>query len=452
MKKTIFSTYGLIALITLVSFCAAIYFAYGMFTSVDDIKNKVIELYTWGNSQNQFATAGVSLWVLGIVTYLARDVPRKLWVFFVKQTTVTMTLNNCDIVFDNFLDWYHSTGRSRSSRTLVAQNIWSDSLDRYTTQISSGYGTHFFYYNGKIFSFVRSEKDASQTKQTKESIELTTIGRSQAQFHELLEEITPEEERDDTTDIYKWSTSDQFWSRQGEQAARKFDSVILPQETKDEIVHHLDTFLAERDWYLDNGIPYRTGIILHGVPGTGKTSLVRGLCEYLNKPLYIINLNTLSDSQLEQAFSDLPRGSVVLMEDIDTYSVTNTREDSDGEGGELTGDAIASAISGLTLAGLLNAVDGIIASDGRILIATTNHLEKLDPALVRKGRFNLTTEIGYLTEPCFREFFRKFYPNFPVSPNTNFVEDMVPATLQALIIDNRDNPAYVLEQCKIKDV
>jgi chaperone BCS1 len=227
-----------------------------------------------------------------------------------------------------------------------------------------------------------------------------------------------------------------------------FDSVILPQETKDKIVSHLDTFLKEREWYLKNGIPYRTGIILHGVPGTGKTSLVRGLCQYLGKPLYIINLNALTDGQLERAFGELPRGSVCLMEDIDTYSVTNTRVENDsGDDVGGAGEAIAKAMSGLTLAGLLNAVDGIIASDGRILIATTNHLEKLDAALVRKGRFNLTLEIGYLTDDCFRKFFANFYPNFPISPRTKFKEDMTPATLQALIIDNRYDPAYVLSQC-----
>ena len=150
MKKTIFSAYGLIALIILIGALASIYYVYGMFANFDDIKNRAIELYTWGNSQNQFAVAGVSVWLLGVATYLARDVPRKLWTFFVKQTTVTLTLNNCDAVFDYFLEWYHSTGRSKNSRTLVAQNIWSDVTDKYVTQISSGYGMHFFFYNGKI--------------------------------------------------------------------------------------------------------------------------------------------------------------------------------------------------------------------------------------------------------------------------------------------------------------
>lgn len=446
MRKTIFSIYGLIALCALIAMGVMGYYVYETFTSLDDIKARAIELYSWGNDQNEFATAGVSLWLLGVLTYLARDIPNKIWRFVVKQTTVTLTLNNCDNVYDNFLAWYHETGRSKKSRTLVASNHYNNEKNKYETRISSGYGLHFFTFGGKIFTFSRAEKDASMTKETKESIELKTIGRSQAQFLDLIEEVTPSEEKDEVTDIFRWSTTDHYWKRQGEQASRRFDSVILPQKTKDDITHHIETFLAEREWYLEKGIPYRTGIVLHGVPGTGKTSLVRGICERFDKSLYVINLNTLTDQALEEAFGALPRGSVVLMEDIDTYSITNERKEGVKPS---SAEAMSEVIGGLTLSGLLNAIDGIVASDGRILIATTNHLEKLDPALIRKGRFNLSVNINYLSDECFRKFFEIFYPNFPISPTVDFKTEMSPAELQALIIDNRDNPAYVLSQCVI---
>jgi len=421
----------------------SIYYTYDIAINFDEIKVQALEAYAWMNLQNEFITAGVGLWLLGVVTYLAKDLPRKAWGFIVKQATVTLTLNNCDDVYDHFLSWYHETGRSKNSRTLMAASVWDG--ENNLTQISSGYGLHFFTYGGKIFKFQREEKDASQTKQTKEAITLVTIGRSQEQFLSLIDAIAPPESRNDVTDIYKWHTLDNYWKRHGGQSARRFDSVILPKETKDLITNHVDTFLEEREWYMTNGIPYRTGMILHGIPGSGKTSLVRGLCERLNKPLYTMNLNTMTDDKLEEAFAELPRGSIVLMEDIDTYSVTNARieEKKDGD----SASKVAEILSGLTLSGLLNAIDGIMSSDGRILIATTNNIDKLDSALVRKGRFNLSVNIGYLTNDCFRQFFANFYPNFPIVPDTNFKDTMSPAELQALIIDNRDNPSFVLSQC-----
>jgi len=396
--KTIFSAYGAIAAIILAAIAVGVYYVYGTITNFDDIKARAFELYTWGNAQNEFATAGVSLWLLGVGTYLAKGIPYKVWTILVKQSTVTLTLNNCDDVYEEFLVWYQKTGRSKKSRTLVAQDAFEAGSNGYGdhvgrsgrsgrgTQMSSGYGTHFFIYGGKIFSWTRKEKEAAQTKQTKESIELITIGRSQIQFHDLLAEITATIDESDTTHIYKWSADQEYWNRQGEQAARKFDSVILPQETKDEITDHLDTFRDEREWYIENGIPYRTGILLHGIPGGGKTSLVRGICQRLNKPLYVISINHAAMTSLEEAFGAMPRDCVCLMEDIDSYAAVVNRDE------QITNEGLPR---------LLNAIDGIAASDGRILIATTNNIEMLYGALVRKGRFNLSINICYLTEPCF---------------------------------------------------
>lgn len=437
----IFSYYNFVAVISAISILWASYY---VFANIDLIKMIGIGFYGWLNNQSPFLAGAIGVWILGVSTFLIRGVPQKIMQFAIKQFTVELTLNNVDDVYDHFLRWYHSTGRSARARTLVAKNKnykWVDVADGefHDMDISAGYGVHYFIYGGKVFQLTRNEKDAAQTKDIKESMTITTVGRSQDQFHALLAAITPSNAYEESTKIHKWCGD--YWNKRGSQASRKFDSVILPKATKNNIVDHIGTFLGEREWYMKHGIPYRTGMILHGIPGTGKTSLVRALCDKFEKPLYILSLNGITDTTLEDAFDELPHDSLVLIEDIDTYTVTSDRGTDGGTGG-------SSVLEMLTLGGLLNAIDGVIASDGRILIATTNHIEKLDDALVRKGRFDLSVEIGHLTHECVMEFFSSFYPDFVVPADSEFRGDIVPAELQALILGNMENPDAVLDYCK----
>ena len=442
-KYNLFSSYNLMGAALLVVISSVLFY---VVSNLDTLKMSGLAFYVWLNAQSPFLAGAIGIWVLGIVTFLARDIPNKVWAVVVKQTTVELTMNNIDDVYDHFLRWYHVSGRSAKARTLIAKNAeysWVDkkSGEFHEMDISAGYGKHYFTFGGKMFQLHRELKEANQTTEVKESLTIKTIGRSQKQFHELLKVVTPPKDADYTI-VYKWY--EDYWKKCGEQAVRSFDSVVLPVDTKSKIVDHIDTFLNEREWYMNHGIPYRTGIILHGIPGTGKTSMVRALCDKFDKPLYVLRLCGISDDMLEAAFSELPKNSLVLIEDIDTYSVAGKRGD------KIETDDQQSKVDqfvGLTLSGLLNAVDGIIASDGRILIATTNHVGKLDDALTRKGRFNLDIEIGYLEHGCILEFFSNFYPDFDV-PDVQFKEEMTPAELQSVILENINNPGAVLEYCK----
>ncbi len=437
----VLSYYNFVAVLSVISVIWASYFIY---TNADLIKMSGIGFYGWLNNQSPFLAGAIGVWILGVSTFVIRGVPQQILEFTIKQSTVELTLNNVDEVYDNFLRWYHITGRSARARTLVAKNKdykWVDSQggEFHDMDISAGYGTHYFIYGGQVFQLRRKEKDASQTKDIKESMTITTIGRSQDKFHSLLRIITPQNVYEESTKIHKWDG--EYWSKCGTQASRKLDSVILPDTTKNTIIKHINTFLSERSWYMEHGIPYRTGIILHGIPGTGKTSLVRALCDKFEKPLYILNLHGLTDKTLEDAFDELPCDSLVLIEDIDTYAVTTTRKSNDSSD-------ILAQVSLLTLGGLLNAIDGVIASDGRILIATTNHIDTLDDALIRKGRFNLPVKIGHLSQDCVVKFFDSFYPDFSIQAGCQFRNDIVPAELQAVILDNITDPDVVLEYCK----
>ena len=438
MKK---NTYILLIILAVISLSYSAYYAYN---NIQFVTTQVMVLYAWVNKQNPMIAGVIVLWALGVSTFIARSVPSKILAWSEKQLTITLSINNIDDVYDNFLQWYHDTGRSNKSRTLIIKNVdyrYIDPNDIRRTNISAGYGTHYFVFNKRLFKFSRNLKEATNTKEVKETITLTTIGRSQGSFHKLIKEITPKKKKDKTK-IHKWHSSESYWNSYGIQDIRPFDSVILPQEQKDEITNHIDTFLDHRDWYISNGIPYRTGLIFHGVPGTGKTSLVRGICQKYNKPLYILSLSGMTDNSFDEALSSLPKDSILLIEDVDAYDVTNSKEAIKED------DKLSINLSVLSLSGLLNGIDGVLGSNGRILIITTNHIEKLDDAFTRKGRFNLSVNIGHITHDCFALFFKRFFPDFTLPNGVTFKEDITPAQLQSVIMDNLSTPQTVLDFCK----
>lgn len=402
------------------------------------------QIVTWLNEvtgQNAIVAGAVSLWGLGVITYLARNVPSKIWAFIVRQMTVTLVINNHSELFYQFMSWYYDTKRSQKSRTLIAEYNEGN-----RSKVSAGYGIHFFIFEGRIFKLTRLEKEATGVWRTKETISLTSIGRSQRAFHKLMLAINPPEEFSETK-IHKWAGHG--WSFLNQQPRRPLKTVIIPKDTRENLIHSLEEFRNEKRWYLDNGIPYRIGIMLHGPPGTGKTSLVMALCGALETDLYILDPESLSSNgDATSALASLGTNAIVLMEDIDAFQVTRKRnynEQNVGSPPPIDAASLVSSLSDVSLSSLLNAIDGVSSSNGRILIATTNHYDSLDPALVRKGRFDLTIELTYVDTEGFHEFFKRFYPNFELSDNVEFPSNVAPADLQSLVFEHRNDPEGALK-------
>ena len=203
------------------------------------------------------------------------------------------------------------------------------------------------------------------------------------------------------------------------------------------------------------GIPFRRGYLLYGAPGSGKTSIIHSLAGELGLDIYIISLSKmgLDDASLNSLISSLPERCVAIMEDIDaafthglTRDVSGTdledprdpsrhRRDHESEDDDDANDKRDNKRGGgdsgssgckITLSGLLNALDGISAQEGRILFATTNRYHTLDPALTRPGRMDLHVEFRLASRHQARELYKHFYiPNISedVSYSTHEEED-----------------------------
>jgi chaperone BCS1 len=234
------------------------------------------------------------------------------------------------------------------------------------------------------------------------------------------------------------------WDRLGVGAPRELDSVILPGNTAQDVADRIKNFLGRREWYVDRGIPWRIGFGLFGPPRTGKSSLVRAVARELRLPMYVLDLtgDDLNDRNLIVSLAKVPIGAIVLIEDIDA---------------QIGGDS-----SDVTLSGLLNALDGPLASEGRVLFVTSNAPEKLDAALMGEGRIDVHVQFSYATREQVVGMFLRFFPGREVQA-TAFADAvpagvLPPAAIQEHLIARCDDAAravaeaYLLARKEVKMV
>lgn len=289
----------------------------------------------------------------------------------------------------------------------------------------------------------RSQIEASNTINVKESISVTMIGRSHKSFISLFDTIKDARKDNSKTNIL---TYEDYWRTTARQFKRDMSTVVLNKEVKANVLEHIDKFIANKDWYIKNGIPYRTGILLKGPPGTGKTSFIKAICAHYDKPLYMLQLSGMNDNALSRALSSIPEGAVIALEDIDTACISRLPVPGPGKKDIDSDEEEEPNI--VTLGGLLNAIDGAASSDNRIIIATTNHPEKLDPALIREGRFDIKVDVGFLEDDTFREFLNRFYPERDFS--RWIVKPLIaPCKAQQIVFDNLDDSEAVLKQLAV---
>ena len=211
---------------------------------------------------------------------------------------------------------------------------------------------------------------------------------------------------------------------------RNFDSIFFEQ--KEKLIDQLDFFLNNKEWYLKKGIPYKLGIILYGYPGCGKTSIVKAILNYTKRHGLFINLNNFDkENEFQNIFSEkkimnhhvADNQRVYIFEEMDTCKITKKRNEDFEEipdkietklvealikkNGSDT--SIKTASNEMTLGTLLNLFDGIDSSEGTIIIATTNHINKIDPALIRPGRMDIHIELQKCSKITTIQLLEHFY-------------------------------------------
>ncbi len=358
------------------------------------------------SGDNDFMAAAISAWFLGIGTFLLRKVPTDVAKFVKKHLTTSITITSYHKSFYHLLQWLESNGYSKKFRRLkITNGTYGDDAAIKTV----GYGRHLMWY-GKTPLLIELTRVDTRTNQDKEEVVLSKLGRGHTLFDRLLAEVKRcDDEDSDTMTMIRKYTRDECWST-SKQPKRNFNSIFLPADTRRQLLGAIKKFKSSEQWYIKHGIPYQLGILLYGPPGTGKTSLIRAIAAHMNTGLAV-----LSPQQLT-AVSDFDNDKdIIVVEDIDSNPATARRDVKCGDakcGDDM--DAVKAENElrtklGGGISGILNALDGISISHGRVVIMTTNHIEKLDAALLRPGRIDVKLELGYVTGEVFDGFAEAFF-------------------------------------------
>ena len=257
------------------------------------------------------------------------------------------------------------------------------------------------------------------------------------------------------------------------------------------IKERVDLFCNNPDWYKEKGIPYTLGILLHGPPGTGKTSIIKAIAKDTNRHIFNIRIHKDTiKTQLNNLFFNeeikvikngkfetytIPLGDrLYIMEDVDCdnellldrkYRTEKKTTNADftshknsfeynyedyAPGGNDYASLHQPKINGepkpieipedtseqITLSFILNILDGILETPGRILIMTSNYPEKLDSALLRPGRIDINLEVGYCDKNMVMDMYKFFYKTPIDLSDITTIKKITPAQLNKILLDN----------------
>ena len=368
---------------------------------------------------NQFFAGGFALGLITWVGYTLRSLPNKIWRFILFQFSVSVEIRDIHVVsWFNF--WLEQHKYADKCRRIKATRRAQDGSTHLV--LSPGLGRHLIRESRWFlidFGVEDSTKDSEESDgggyfAKQYTLTMRTWGRSPKHFIELASKVKKfwDDAQEDTDKIVLKVSQGNYW-RIASTDRRSLSSVVLKNDTKDELVTDLTIFLSKgrKQWYQERGIPYRRGLLLSGPPGSGKSSLAKALASHFNMDLCVLSLTgwSASDSNLLGLLAELEEEerSLVLIEDIDCLPITEARqEDTQKEPLPSSNDT-----KRVTLSGLLNALDGVAAPEGRVIILTSNHPEKLDSALIREGRIDKKFELSWAEKEQADELFQNFFPH-----------------------------------------
>lgn len=399
-----------------------------------------------------------TLWFLGVFSWLARNLPARIFTIIKNNSVISITLNkDGDIVnyntVVNFEKWLIENNK------FVLRNRTISSDDQSTHHLI-GYGIHYVFCEGRILKVSKNKEKSNSTSSTIfESLTITTIGRTVDFFDKILKKSRP-----DSTINYLCDST--FRSYRDDEnikkiaALRDLPFISINTDVKNKIDDILEFFINNKEWYIKHNRPYKLVLVLHGPSGTGKSSLIRYIAKKINSDILDISPDFLSSVYLKNTFrkfSDRIKPIVCAVEDFEQHALSREYKENllkKRKANQLGGDlAIGDddeddkdyRISAHNdLSGLLNLLQGIQPLENTIIVLTTNYPERVDEAVMRNGRVDHKIEIGLLNFEAVKRYFEYSY-------NRSFPDDIIDfkpikaCDMEKLFTDNPFSPEGFLK-------
>ena len=220
---------------------------------------------------------------------------------------------------------------------------------------------------------------------------------------------------------------------------RPLESIYMKEEVKNNIINHLDNFIKAEHIYKNNNVIYKTGILLYGEPGTGKSSLIRSIVTHTGA--VCLNVRSVSPSIINATINDFRRKSlvnavgqpfdtlninfatvpiIILIEELDKQieSFSSLGKAYSGSSDHDRSKAVEGRIDTV-----LQMLDGINSPSNVIFIATTNYMNNIPKAMIRPGRFDLVLEIDRITPDLAEDMIRDMCPFNNMNDYKEFIVD-----------------------------
>lgn len=356
---------------------------------------------------NELFTGAFLLSIMGTVLYSLKAFPIQLWEQIKKRIIYTVRIYEYDDLYFALEKWIQHNYKQKYKTVEASFQLNKNHYVSAPTDDS----IRKIYYKQDVSTFVIRYKGrrvlVSTTKEKLENTsEIKNVFFSQYNIYgffckkviqEMLEEVSKydSESRDVDTRLPIYTVEWSNWIRSSMKDVKPLNKIVMRTDVKESLIKDVELFNKSKIWYRETNIPYKRGYLFYGPPGTGKTSTALAVARSINKPVFVLNLNGItSDNHLLQIFGNIQENTVLLIEDIDA---------------SFSGRISVKEDSKISFSCLLNCLDGASSKEGIITIITTNHLEKLDPALIREGRIDVKVEIPKASEAEISEYMSLFY-------------------------------------------